>query len=62
MVSTLTSSVVDRAFEHGGIKPKTKIGMCCFSAKHAVLRVKVKNGIGIMCWSGATCSPVNLFQ
>jgi hypothetical protein len=40
MVSMLASSVVDRGFDPGRIKPKTKIGICCFSAKHAALRRK----------------------
>jgi hypothetical protein len=41
MVSVLASSVVDRGFEPqlGQIKDY-KIGICCFSAKHAALRRK----------------------
>jgi hypothetical protein len=39
MVSVLTSSVVDRGFEPlSGLTKDYKIGICCFSAKHAALR------------------------
>jgi len=43
MDSVLTSSAVDRGFEprSGQIKDY-KIGICCFSAKHAALRRKIK--------------------
>ena len=44
-------------------KPKTEIGICCFSAKHAALRERVKTGWlrnGIMIQSGATCDIVYL--
>jgi hypothetical protein len=46
MVSVLVSSVVDRGFESwlGQIKDYT-IGICCFSAKHTVLRRKSKYGL-----------------
>ena len=41
MVSVLSSSVVDRGFEpRSGQTKDYKIGMCCFSAKHAVFRRK----------------------
>jgi hypothetical protein len=44
MVSLLTSSVVDREFEHRSGKTKDyKIGICCFSAKHTALRRKSKD-------------------
>ena len=45
MVSMLVSSAVDRGFESrlGQIKDY-KIGICCFSAKHAALRRK-KSGL-----------------
>jgi hypothetical protein len=44
MVSVLTSSAVDRGFEpRSGQTKDYKIGMCCFSAKHAVLRRKSKD-------------------
>ena len=44
MASVLASSAVDRGFEHrsGQIKDY-KIGICCFSAKHVVLRRKSKD-------------------
>ena len=39
MVSMLTSSAVDRGFEpRSGQTKDYKIGICCFSAKHAVWR------------------------
>ena len=41
MVSVLASSAVDRGFEPRSDQAKDyKIGMCCFSAKHAALRRK----------------------
>jgi hypothetical protein len=44
MVSVLTSSAVDRGFEpRSGQTKDYEIGMCCFSAKHAVLRRKSKD-------------------
>ena len=44
MVSMLAVSVVDRGFEplSGQIRDY-KIGICCFSSKHAALRRKRKN-------------------
>jgi hypothetical protein len=44
MVSMLASSAVDRGFDPqlGQIKDY-KIGICCFSAKHAALRRKNKD-------------------
>ena len=44
MISVLASGVVDRGFEprSGQIKDY-KIGMCCFSSKHAALRKKSKD-------------------
>jgi hypothetical protein len=44
MVSVLTSNAVDRGFEtrSGQIKDY-KIGICCFSAKHAALRKNSKD-------------------
>jgi hypothetical protein len=39
MVSAHTSSAVDRGFEHrSGQTNEYKIGICCFSAKHAASR------------------------
>ena len=44
VVSMLTLSVVDRGFEpRSGQTKDYKIGICCFSAKHAALRRKSKN-------------------
>ena len=44
MVNVLASSAVDRGFEPRWCKPKDyKIGICCFSAKHAPLRRKNKD-------------------
>jgi hypothetical protein len=44
MVSVLASSAVDRGFEpRSGQTKDYKIGMCCFSAKHAALRRKSKD-------------------
>ena len=43
MVSVLALSAVDRGFEpQSGQTKDYKIGMCCFSAKHAALRRKRK--------------------
>jgi hypothetical protein len=43
MVSVLAPSVVDRGFEpRSGKTNDFKIGICCFSAKHAALRRKSK--------------------
>jgi hypothetical protein len=43
MVSVLASSAVDRGFEpRSGQTKDFKIGMCCFSTKHATLRRKSK--------------------
>jgi hypothetical protein len=43
MVSVLASRVVDREFEpRSGQTKDYKIGICCFSAKHAALRRKSK--------------------
>ena len=44
MVSVLASSVVDRGFKpRSGQTKDYKIGICCFSAKHAALRRKSKD-------------------
>ena len=44
MVSVLTSSTVDHGFElKSGQTKDYKIGICCFSAKHAALRRKSKD-------------------
>ena len=44
MVSVLAPSAVDRGFEPRSDQTKDyKIGICCFSAKHAALKRKSKN-------------------
>ena len=44
MVKLLVSSVVDRGFEpRSGQTKGYKIGICCFSAKHAALERKSKD-------------------
>jgi hypothetical protein len=44
MFSVLASSAEDRGFEpRSGQTKDYKIGICCFSAKHAALRRKGKN-------------------
>ncbi len=44
MVSMLASSAVDRGFEpRSGQTKDYKIVFCCFSAKHAALRRKIKD-------------------
>ena len=46
MASVLASSAVDRRFDpRSGQTKDYKIGMCCFSIKHAVLRRKNKDGL-----------------
>ena len=55
IVNVLASSVVNGGFEFRSGKTKDyKIGMCCFSANHAALRL----GIGIMSPNGPTCLSV----
>ena len=44
MVSVLASSAVDHGFEtRSGQTKDYKIGICCFCAKHAALRIKNKD-------------------
>ena len=45
MVSVLASCAVPKIVGSSPdrVKPKTKIGICCFSAKHAALRSKSKD-------------------
>ena len=46
LVSVLASSAVDRGFESPfGSNQNYKIGICCFSAKHAALRKKSKERV-----------------
>ena len=64
MASVLASTAVDDGFELRSCQSKDyKIGICCFSAKHAALRRKGMQtgwlGIRIMCPSGATCLPAD---
>ena len=48
MVSVLDSSAVDRGFEYRLCQTKDyKIGICCFSAKHAALRRKSKDCLAL---------------
>jgi hypothetical protein len=58
--------MVDHGFESRlGQTKEYKIGIYCISAKHIVLRSKRKTGwLGnrIMCPSGETCLPSDLFQ
>jgi hypothetical protein len=47
MASVRTLSAVDRAFEPwSGQTKDNKIGICCFSAKHAALRSNSKDWLG----------------
>jgi hypothetical protein len=44
MINVLASSAVDRGFEpRSGQTKDYKIGICCFSVKHAALRSKSKD-------------------
>ena len=44
MVSVLASNTVDRVFKaRSGQTKDYKIGICCFSAKHAALKKKSKD-------------------
>ena len=53
MVSMLASSA-------GRVKPKTEIGICCVSAKHAALKTGWL-GIRIMCLSWETCLSADCY-
>ena len=47
MVSVIASSAVDRGFEpRSGQTKEYNIGICCFSAKHAILRRKRQRLVG----------------
>jgi hypothetical protein len=48
IVSVLASSVVDHRFDRSGQTKDFKIGICCFSAKHAALRRKSKD---LLAWN-----------
>ena len=48
MVSVLAPSSVDRRFKPWSDQTKDyKIGICCFSAKHAALRRKIKDWLSL---------------
>ena len=65
MVSVLASSAIDVGFEYRAGQTKDyKIGICCFSTKHAALRRKIKDWLArnqdhIVCPSGTTCLPAD---
>jgi len=63
MVCVLTESAVDRGFEPCSDQTNDyKIGICCFSTKHAALRSRSNDcwlDIRIICQSKATCLPVD---
>ena len=67
MVSVLASSAVDRGFEpQSGQTKDYKIGICCFSAKHAALRRKsndwlARNQNNVSEWSDISTGGL-LFQ
>jgi hypothetical protein len=67
MVSMLASSAVDRGFQSRlGQTKDYKIGICCFSAKHAALKRKSKNwlarnNINVSEWSDMSTHRL-LFQ
>jgi hypothetical protein len=66
MVSVLTSNAVDRGSEPWlGQTKDYKIGNYFSSTQHTASRRRAKIGwleIRIMCPSGATCLPADLFQ
>ena len=66
MVSVLASSAVDCRFEpRSGQTKDNETGICCFSAKHAALRIKSKDWlaqnrdivsrVGAICLSADCC-------
>ena len=64
MVCVLASNAVDRGFEpRSGQTKDYKIGICCFSAKHAALRRKSKVWLAwsqnnVSKWSNMSTSAV----
>ena len=68
MVSVLTSSAVYRGFEPRlGQTKDYKIGICCFSAKHAALKRKSKDWCGrnqdnVSEWGDMSIHGLLLFQ
>ena len=67
MISMLASSVIDRGFKPWSSQNKDyKIGICCFSTKHAALWSKSKDGLAwnqynVSGWSD-TSTHILLFQ
>jgi hypothetical protein len=64
VASALASSAVDRGFEpQSGHTHENKIGICCFTAKHAAFRRKSKDWLARnqdkVCPSGATYLPAD---
>ena len=48
MIGMFASNVGDRVFEtRSGQTKENTVGMCCFSAKHAVLRIKNKHRLAL---------------
>ena len=48
MISMFASNVVDRVFEtRSGQTKDNTVGICCFSAKHEVLRIKNKHWLAL---------------
>ena len=68
MVSVLALSAADRVFEpRSGQTKDYKIGICCFSSKHAALRRKrtdwlARNQVLVMCQSVVICLSVDCFR
>ena len=59
MGSVLASSAVDRGFEiRSGQTKDYKIGICCFSAKHAALRRKRKDWLARIQNNSSIVQPV----
>ena len=63
MVSVLASRAVDRGFERRSVHTKDfKIGICCFSAKHAALRRKSKYWLARNQNNVSKCTRALLFR
>ena len=61
MINLLASRAVDRGFEpRSGQTKDFKIGICCFSAKHAALRRKSKDWVVRVGWHVYTRTVVSL--
>jgi hypothetical protein len=61
MFSALVSSAVDRGFELRSGKTKDyKIGICCFSARHAALRGKNKDWLARNQDNGSECGGLSI--